>query len=463
MTNPTAAGAAPTPPPAPARNRRQIIAWGMWDWGAASFHAVIVTFIFSVYLVSQAGVHMCPDVVEAIEAARQAGETLTESDKECAAASSALGWALGLAGLIIAVLAPVTGQRADVGGARRRSLALYTFATVATMAALFFVKPELSFFYLGLVLLGLGSIFMVIGEVSYNAMIRQISTPDNIGRVSGFGWSMGYFGGILLLLICYFGFVADGAFFGAPTDAGFNIRLIAVVCAVWLAVFALPVLFAVPELDVGADAKRPSWADGYRKLFRDVRTLWRTDRHTVYFLLASALFRDGLSAIFSFGAILAVQVYDFDAGGVLIFGVAANVVAALGAVAAGFFDDRIGPKQVIIFSLVGMIIAGGILGFLSGSGAFWLLGLILCLFVGPAQSSARTYLARMTPPGKEGEMFGLYATTGRAVSFLAPTLFGLFVAVFNASRAGIAGIIVVLLLGLVALLPVRKPVDTLLQ
>lgn len=177
----------------------------------------------------------------------------------------------------------------------------------------------------------------------------------------------------------------------------------------------------------------------------------------MYYLIASALFRDGLAGVFTFGAVLAVSVYGIGAGDVLLFGVAANVIAGLGAIVAGRFDDRIGPKKVIVFSLTSMIAAGTVLLFVSGPTMFWIFGLILCLFVGPAQSSARTFLARLAPPGREGQFFGLFATTGRAASFLAPSLFGLFVWMFDADRAGIAGLIIVLAAGLLALLKVRAP------
>jgi UMF1 family MFS transporter len=112
---------------------------------------------------------------------------------------------------------------------------------------------------------------------------------------------------------------------------------------------------------------------------------------------------------------------------------------------------------VVVGSLVGMLVSGGILLFVSGPAMFWVFGLALVLFVGPAQSSSRTYLARLAPPGREGQMFGLYATTGRAVSFLAPSLFGFFTYAFGTDRAGIVGILLVLALGLVAMLPVRPP------
>ncbi len=239
-------------------------------------------------------------------------------------------------------------------------------------------------------------------------MLRQVSTPDDIGRVSGFGWAMGYFGGIVLLLLCYTGFIAgDGdtrGFLGVPTEDGTNIRLVALFAAVWFAVFAVPVLLAVPEKPVarGDVARRAGLVESYRVLWRDLTELWRADRRTIWYLGASALFRDGLAGVFTFGAVLAVTVYGIGAGDVLIFGVAANVVSAVGALVAGRVDDRVGPKAVIVGSLVAMIATGIVLLVVSGPTMFWIFGLVLCLFVGPAQSSARTFLARLTPPGREG-------------------------------------------------------------
>jgi MFS transporter, UMF1 family len=295
-------------------------------------------------------------------------------------------------------------------------------------------------------------------------VLRQVSTPATIGRVSAFGWSMGYFGGIVLLLVVYVGFIAgDGpvrGLLGVPTADGWNIRLVALVAAVWFAVFAVPVLVAVPEAPPARDTPPPAGVvASYRALLHDLRTLYRVDRNTVWFLGASALFRDGLAAVFTFGAVLAVTVYGLGAADVLVFGVVANVVSAIGALTAGRVDDRAGPKVVIVGSLGGMLVCGTVLLFVSGPAAFWVFGLGLCLFVGPAQSSSRTFLCRLAPPGREGELFGLYATTGRAVSFVAPVLVGACTWLFGSDRAGIIGILLVLAAGLGALWPVRPPVD----
>jgi UMF1 family MFS transporter len=408
----------------------------LWDWGSAAYSKVVLTFVFTVYLTDAVGAELPGNI----------------------SANTWLGWSLGIAGAVVAILAPITGQRADAGGRRKLSLGVWTGLSVICIIGMFWVKNDYHYLRLGLILLGLVSIFFEFASVSHNAMLRQVSTPASIGRVSAFGWSMGYFGGIALLLICYVGFIApDVGWFGVTAEDGQNIRTVALVAALWFAVFAIPVLIAVPEIARQPLLDRVGFFASYRVLFHDLAVLHRTDRRTGYFLGASALFRDGLNAVFAFGAVLAVTVYGIAPADVLLFGICANVVSAAGALVSGRYDDRWGPKLIIVISLIGTLIAGTLLLFLSGPLAFWILGSFLALFVGPAQSSSRTFLARLAPAGHEGQLFGLYATTGRAVSFLAPAMFGLFTYIFGTNRAGIVGILLVLAAGLAALLPVRPP------
>ncbi|MFL6027197.1 MAG: MFS transporter [Friedmanniella sp.] len=423
-------------PGQPGVRRRVVLAWGLYDWGGAAWSAVITSFVFGPYVVHAV-----------VGDARPRGLT----------ANTWLGISGFVAGLLVALVAPITGQRSDAGGHRRRNLAVWTVLVVATMLGLFAVKNEPAYLAIALVLLAAGAVFQEFAGVSYNAMLPQVSTPATVGRVSGFGWSMGYFGGIILLLVCYQGFIApDVGWFGVTAEAGLNIRVVAVFSALWLAVFAVPVLVAVPELPPGPRARRVSFLGSYRLLVRDVRSLYAHDRNAVWFLLASALYRDGLAAVFTFGAILAVSVYGMAQATVLIFGVVANLVAAVGAVSLGFVEDRVGPKRVILVSLVGLLVSCTVLLFASGTAMFWIFGLLLCLWVGPAQASSRSFLAQVAPAGREGEMFGLYATTGRAASFLAPGLFALFSGLFS-DRVGIVGIALVLLAGVVALTRVAPP------
>ena len=427
-------------------SKARILAWASWDWGSAAFNAVMTTFVFTVYLTSDAF----------------GGEDQ---------ASAVLGGALAIAGLAIALLAPVTGQRSDAGGRRKLWLGVNTAAVALLTALCFFVFPRPEFLVLGVSLIALGNVFFEFAGVNYNAMLAQISTPRNIGRVSGIGWGAGYLGGIVALLVVLQLFVQPRfEWFGASTQDSLNIRLVAVFSALWFFVFA------VPELPRSAQARRLGIVASYGLLLRRIKAIYATSPHTIYFLLASAVFRDGLAAVFTFGGIIAAGTFGFELSEVIFFAIFGNVVAAVGAVIGGFLDDRIGPKAVIVGSLVGLLVAGTAILILgngdyalfglawSGSTTFWVFGLFLCLFVGPAQSSSRAYLARLAPDGQSGELFGLYATTGRAVSFLAPALFTLCIALATplvapgeAQRWGILGIMVVLLTGLLVLLPVKSP------
>jgi UMF1 family MFS transporter len=423
-------------PAAPAQTRpRTVLAWGLWDWGSAAFNAVVTTFVFTVYLTS-------------------------DSFGPSGAVEAQLGWALAAAGLLIALLAPVTGQRSDTSGRRKLWLAVNTYIVVGLTAAMVFVAPDPSLLWLGLFLVAAGNVFFEFAGVNYNAMLSQVSTPRSIGRVSGFGWGMGYVGGIVLLLVVYFGFIQG--LFGVPDEDGWPVRLAMLVSAAWFGLFALPVLFAVPEYrGPGVRREKVGFFASYARLGRDIARLWRDSRHTVWFLLASAVFRDGLAGVFTFGGVLAASVFGFSAGEVILFAVAANVVAGVSTIAVGALDDRLGAKPVIVTALIGLVVSGMLVFLLHDGGqiVFWTAGLALCLFVGPAQSASRTFLARIIPPGREGEIFGLYATTGRAVSFLAPTMFALFVTIFGAPYFGILGIVLVLAVGLALLIPVRARQD----
>lgn len=431
--------------PGVVRSRRsRIVAWALWDTGAAAVSAIVVTFVFSVYLTSSVG----RDLPGAVSS------------------TSWLGRTLALSGLTVAAVAPVVGVWVAAPHRRRVTLAVLTGVAVVLIASMSTIRDAPAYLAPGLVLLALTAACGDLASVPYNAMLRQVSTPQNSGRISGFGWAAGYVGSVVLLLVVYLGFIAGSGptrgLLGLPVEGGQNVRAAMWLTAAWLAVFALPLLLSAHRLG-GADEPappRPGLLGGYRQLWRDISAEWRRDRNLVFYLVASAIFRDGLAGVFAFGAVLGVTVYGISSGDVLIFGVAASVVAAVGAVAGGLLDDRIGSKTVIVGSLVAMVAAGITLMALSGPVAFWACGLVLCLFIGPTQSSARTLLLQMAQEGREGfegVAFGLYTMTGRAVSFLAPWLFSVFVDVFRSDRAGMGGLCTVLVLGLLAMLGVRVP------
>ena len=460
-------GGAPTPPPTADTGairvmglqlqdgrvipRRQVFSWALWDWATQPFNSVILTFVFTaLYLTS--GTFLDPAVAAL-------GEGDPAYERGLAELASALGWAITIAGILIAVLAPVLGQRADVAGRRKLWLGGATAALVLCMVALFFVQGAPAYFVLGISLIAAGTVFSEIAGVNYNAMLVQVSTPKTVGKVSGLGWGLGYVGGIVALVLVVVATTFD--WWGMPTDNGLAYRVIALGCAVWTLLFAWPVLVYVPEAPPAPRRERVSFWRSYVVLVQDIVALWRGSRPTFWFLLASAVFRDGLAGVFAFGAVIAAVAFHFSSNEVLIFGIAANLLAGVSTIVAGRFDDRFGPRAVILTALGGLVGAGLLVFFLHDSGklVFWVFGLVLTLFVGPAQAASRSFLARVTPAGRESEIFGLYATTGRAASFLSPLLWATFIAVFGATYWGVLGIVVVLAAGLVLMVFVKVPAE----
>ena len=420
--------------------KRAIRSWALWDWAEQPYPTLMQTFIFPVYLASAVA---------------------TESQNP----DQSIGWALALSGIALAIIAPVLGRRSDHNGRRKFWLMAGTYALAVITALSFFVAPSPEFFLFGLVLYGLGSVIQEGTFINYYAMLKGVTTQANIGKVSGGAWGLGYAGGIVLLLVSLIGFVLpDTPWFGVGTADAMNIRVIFLFAAVWIVLFSLPMLLFVPEIPKRPGFAKESIAKSYASIWRELKTLRHQAPDTFKFLISSAVYRDGLAGIFSFGAVLGTLAFGFDQTSIIFFGIAANVVAGIGAWIGGILDDRIGSRAVILASLIALIVAGSGVFIFAGLGqiTYWIFGLLLTLFVGPAQASSRTFVARFTPAGREGEVFGLYQFTGRAVSFLSGTFWSLSIGIAVALGAtgktavyGIWGLIAVLIVGTALLLRVN--------
>ncbi|GAB2483415.1 MFS transporter [Promicromonospora xylanilytica] len=427
--------------------RRQVFSWALWDWGTQPFNTVILTFVFTaLYLTTESFLE--PGVAAL-------GENSPAYQRGLAELTSGLGFWNALAGVLIFLLAPVLGQRADATGRRKAWLAGATAGMVLCMLSLWFVEADPAYFVFGAAVIGLGSVLSEIAGVNYNAMMVSVATPRTVGKVSGLGWGLGYVGGILMLLLVV---VANSSqWWGMPTDNGLAFRIIAVACALWALAFVWPIFAFVPELAPTKGRPKVGFFAGYVVLFRDIQALWRTSRRTFWFLAASAVYRDGLSGVFAFGAIIGSVSFGFSADQVIVFGIAANLVAGVSTVLVGRLDDRFGPRSVILGALGVIVVAGLAVVFLRDLGpvVYWIGGLTLSACVGPAQAASRSYLARVTPAGKESEIFGLYATTGRATSWLSSSLWTVAIVATGATIWGTLGIVTVVLVGLVLMWFVR--------
>ena len=434
---------------APPATRRQVFSWALWDWATQPFNSVILTFVWApLFLISA-------NLLPAEIAALPEGDPALE--RALAELSANYGLVTFVAGLAILLLAPVLGQRADTAGRKKRGLLIATAALALIQFALFFVQADPAYFWFGAIMLAIGAVVSEIAGVNYNAMLVQVSDRHTVGKVSGLGWGMGYIGGILALVIVVILTQLD--WFGMDTSNGMAYRMIAVGCAVWTVLFSIPIFRNVPESAPREDRDKVGFFASYRVLIGDIAALFRNHRSTFWFLIASAVYRDGLAGVFAFGGVLAAVSFGFSPTEVMIFGIALNLVAGLSTIAAGRLDDRFGPRAVIVTALC-LLVGSCLFVFAFRDGGkliFWIGGMILSAAVGPAQAASRSLLARVTPAGMQGEIFGLYATTGRVVSFLSPALWTLFIAIGGATYWGILGITIVLALGLVLLLLVRLP------
>jgi UMF1 family MFS transporter len=424
--------------------RRRVFAWAFWDWATQPFNTVLLTFVWvPSYLTSTFFID--PEVVGT------AGE-----EAALGQLASNLGYGITIAGLLIALLAPVMGQRADRAGRQKLQLFIFTVLLIVAQLGLAFVQPGAEWFWMGVALIAIGSVFGEIAGVNYNALLISVSTPRTIGKVSGLGWGFGYLGGIVALTIVV-GLILGGILDG---ESGTTFQLIALGATIWTIIFVIPIFLSVPEPPKLTVEEKVGFFRSYIELGRSIARLWRETRPTFWFLLASAVYRDGLSAVFTFGSVIAGIVFGFGFTDLVIFGIALNIVAGVSTILAGRLDDRFGPKRVILVSVFGLVACTLIVFFFAdlGAGLFWAVGIVLAAFVGPAQAASRSFLARVTPAGREGEVFGLYATTGRAAGWMASLLWGLFIAIAaNQTLFGILGISIVLLIGGIMLLFVKAP------
>jgi UMF1 family MFS transporter len=426
-------------------------AWMLWDWAEQPFPTIMQTFIFPVFLASAAG---------AVAA------SCTNPDLENSF-DAQLGLTTIIAGIALALIAPVLGRRSDTNGKRKFWLLTNTYILVALMVAAFFLEAKPEYVIPGLIIYGVGSVVQESAFISYYAMLKQVSTEKNIGRISGYAWALGYVGGIILLVLALVGFIqTESPWFGLPSEGDLGVRAVFLMAAVWMLVFSIPLMLFVKEIPAKAGAKRESIKESYKSIARQLVNMRKDSPEAFKFLIASAIFRDGLAGVFTFGAVIGALVFCFDTPDIIVYGIAANVIAGIGAAIGGWLDDRLGSKRVIATSLVGLILAGSGVFFFSsfGASAYWIFGLMLALFVGPAQASARTFVARFAPAQREGEIFGLYQFTGRAVSFLSGVMWTLSITfaqivlgIQQATIWGIWGLMIILITGLVLLLRVKEP------
>ncbi|MBL6931134.1 MAG: MFS transporter [Rhodospirillales bacterium] len=412
-------------------SRRALISWCLYDWANSAFPTVIITFVFATYYTSSVA-----------------------ADKVIGTAH--WGYAMSLSALTVAFAAPVFGAIADKGSGRKPWLGFFTALCVILSAALWMVEPNPSYALLALIVAGLANFAFETGMVFYNAMLPGLGPQSHIGRISGWGWGLGYFGGLLCLALTLVGFVQpETPLFGLDKETAEHVRAAAILVAVWYAVFSIPLFLFTPDKAKGGGSFLNAVKTGLNELIATLRQV-RGYGDIVRFLIARMIYTDGLNTLFAFGGIYAAGSFGMELNEIIIFAIGMNVTAGIGAAAFGWVDDAIGPKKTIMIALIGLTALSTALLIVEGKTLFWIFGLPLGLFVGPAQAASRSMMARLAPEHLRTEMFGLFAFSGKATAFLGPALLGAVAAAFDSQRAGMATILVFFAVGMILLLRVPE-------
>lgn len=418
----------------PKSTRRGLFSWALFDWANSAVPTVIITFIFSAYFTRA----VAPDEVTGAQV---------------------WGNIIGISGLLVAILGPILGSAADHMGRRKPLIFVFTWLCVISVASLWWIYPDASLVWKAALLVGVGIVGLELAIVLYNAMLPDLVDKHHIGRWSGWGWALGYAGGLASLVTVLFLFIEEGTRISAfDTESSEHLRASFVFVAAWLAVFSIPFFLFTKETGKADTALGQGVREGLAQLVDTARHV-RQYSHIVRFLVARIFYVDGMATLFAFGGVYAAGSFGMDEREILLFGIAMNVSAGLGAFLFSWVDDKIGSQRTILLSLVGIIIPGTVLLLAGTELFFWIAGLTIGIFVGPVQAASRSYMAHVAPPGMTNQMFGLFAFSGKATAFLGPLLVGWITWASGSQRIGMSVIIVLLCIGFLIMLTVPRVAD----
>lgn len=442
--------------------RAGIVGWVLFDWSMQPFFTLVTTFVFAPYFAA----HLARDA---------------------ATGQAQWGYATAFAGLVIAVLSPVLGSIADALGRHKPWVAAFGVLMMIGSSVLWLAAPgHPAAVALALAGFVIGTIGAEFATVFNNAMMPRLVPREELGRLSGTGWAVGYVGGLVSLVLVLGFLAADPAtgrtilgftpLFGLDPATGAGARVTGPLSALWFVVFALPMFFFTPDSRRGGRAAE-TIGTGLARLAdtaRDLKAVPGLGR----FLVANMVYTDGLVALFAFGGIYAAGVFGWTTVELGLFGILLTITGSIGAWAGGRLDDRLGSKTVVLGALTILFVmlvtvvsidrthvffvisvappAGGLY---AGTAAkvYLLAGAIIGLAAGPLQAASRTQLARMAPVDAVARFYGFFALSGKVTSFMGPLAVALVTDWTHSQRAG-AGVLAVFLVTGFVLMAGVKPI-----
>ena len=446
----------------PPASKKAIRAWMLFDWAAQPFFTVVITFIFGPYFVSR----LAADPV---------------------IGQAAWGYTVTIAGVAIALLAPVLGAIADATGRCKRWIAFFALLKIVALSLLWFAEPG-SALWLPMLCIIVAMVAAEFSIVFNDSMMPRLIAPQDIGRVSNTAWGLGYLGGLVVLfsvLLLLAGNPSTGKtllgiapLFGLDAAQGEDARITGPYAALWYFIFILPMFLLTPDSKAGMPLN-VAIAASMGELKNTLQELQQR-AGLLRFLIARMIYQDGVNGLLALGGTFAAGMFGWQTIEMGIYGILLLVVAIGGCVYAGRLDARMGSKKVIALSLICLIIATlgiistgpgyslfGLIQFSSADTgglfatpaekAYILFGLLIGVAFGPVQASSRSFMARSVNADEAGRYFGIYALAGRATAFLAPMAVASLTLYADSARIGMAALIVFLVAGLALLFKVSYP------
>jgi MFS transporter, UMF1 family len=450
--------------------------WMLFDWATQPFYTLVQTFLFAPYFAN------------AVVENSTCGNLIKTGSEQAACGQSLWGYAAAVAGLLIAVASPFLGAVADGRGRRKPWIALLAVIFLAGLSSLWLATPGAGTTSIAIILAGViaATLAAELMGVFSNSIMTGLVPKDELGRLSGNGWAVGYFGGLAsLALVAGFLVPLPGA---AKTLLGLDPllhlnaaehqgdRITGPFAAIWFAIFIIPFFLFVPDRRSAAAASATHKSAG-AELWDTLKSL-PSMPSLLIFLIARMIYSDGLSAIFTFGGIYGASVFGWGPLELGLFGIVLTLVGAFGALIGGRLDDKVGPKTVIISAL--LILLAGAIGILSvdkthilystevaakvagskpfssiGEQVFLAFAMIVGLVAAPVQAASRSLLARLAPAEKMTQFFGLFAFSGKVTAFLAPFLVAFVTQQTGSQRIGMAAVLAFLSIGVVMMLFVK--------
>jgi UMF1 family MFS transporter len=405
--------------------------WSVYDWANSAWSAIIITFIFAEYFVNV----LAPD--------KDLG-TLYWT------------WTIGLSSLVAALLSPILGSISDQSQRSKYWLILSTFIYSFIAFSFWFAQPKGMDLFLIIFLLFIGNISYEISQIFYNGQLKLITTENNYAKLSGFAWGLGYAGTVIIFIIYYGIFLLpEDPIFTLDKTTYENIRISFPITGAWILIFSLPLFISFKDPKSDTITSKFNIKKSFNQIiitFKDLRKY----KNIIWFLIARLFYMDGINAIFAVAAIYATIVFGMSTTDIIMLGIGTNIAAGIGSWVFSFIENKIGSKNIIVFSLICIFIISFAILLINQKNTFIILAICLSTFFGPIQSASRVYFAKFIPDEKKYEFFGFYSFSGKVTSFIGPILYGTITYTFSSPKLGMASLLVLFAVGLLLLTKVEN-------